>query len=224
MAVDAHSPGKCALEQASGCCICNSRLCLEHLLLWQQGWRGSCRAKSSRAGVPSCAMSCSLPPDRNWCPRRVCGPGAAAVMLCQLDHSASACAAVWGSSAGAKQKPGRMRRHGEFLLRAWCRDGYGKTHGNSSVELGAVTSVSESWVGRIKGLSTWTRREVGYGVLNSSWCSAQWGCAGSTLLRAALLSQKTLSELLSPVFFQALLCDLPAVVCVIELFWVGRDL
>lgn len=37
-----------------------------------------------------------------------------------------------------------------------------------------------------------------------------------TLLRAALLSQKTLSELLSPVFFQALLCDLPAVVCVIE--------
>lgn len=45
--------------------ICNSWLCLEHPLPWQQDWRGSCREKGSRVSVPSCAMSCSLPPDRN---------------------------------------------------------------------------------------------------------------------------------------------------------------
>lgn len=199
--MDAHSRGKCALEQASGSCICNSRPCLEHLLPWQQGWRGSCRAKGNRVAVPSCAMSCSLPPDKNWCSCRA-WPGAAAVMLCQLDHSAgSACAAVWGSSAEAKQTRQDEEARGipaQGLMQRWLWENM--VHGLWYLELSLV---SESWVGRTKGLSTWTgRREVGCGVSNSR-CSAQWGCAVSALLRAAFLSQKTLRTSL-PCFFSKL--------------------
>lgn len=69
------------------------------------------------------------------------------------------------------------------------------------LEPGAVTGVSESGDGRTKDLFTWTRKEVGCGASNSSWGAAQWGCAGPALLRAALLSQETPSELLLHVFF-----------------------
>lgn len=65
--------------------------------------------------------------DRNWRPRRVCWPGAAALVLCQLNHGAgSVCAAAWGCPVRAKHKPGRARVHGEILPRALCRDRYGE--------------------------------------------------------------------------------------------------
>lgn len=85
-------------------------------------------SRAARSGVSvgfaaTLCLATSLP-DRNLRSRRVHWPGAAALVSCQLNHSAgsagqgSVCAAVWGCPVRAKQKPSRARIHGDILLRA----------------------------------------------------------------------------------------------------------
>lgn len=211
-APDTHSPGKRVPEQVSGCCIRSSWLCLEHPLCRQGGWRSSCRGKGSRAGVPSCAASCSLLPGQELVSLQgLAGSSCAHVMSakswCWLRlHSCLGLSSM--SQTETKQREDAWGNPAQGLKAGIAM---GK-HGNLYVEPGAVTGVPESWVGRTKSrrIDADKERDGTRGselllVLGSvGLASLQWGYMRSPSVRAALVSQKTVSKPLSPPGFSQL--------------------